>query len=139
MRRPTLGRVSDGWAASEKRTEEGWTGRPYAAAALANRAETNERAVTVIEISEIVDPLSPAFDHALDEGDGVAVARDLRPSVRYPTLELRVCDACPRVADAVALVALYVCLVREALEAHRAGAPEPAWMKAFIDRTASGA
>jgi glutamate---cysteine ligase / carboxylate-amine ligase len=36
----------------------------------------------------------------------------LRPSTRYPTLELRVADSCTRVDDALALAALYRCLVR---------------------------
>ena len=37
---------------------------------------------------------------------------DIRPSAAYPTIELRVCDICPRIGDAVALVALYACLIR---------------------------
>ena len=36
----------------------------------------------------------------------------LRPSVRYPTLELRVADSCTRVGDTIAIAALYRCLVR---------------------------
>ncbi|MBO1078797.1 carboxylate-amine ligase [Roseomonas haemaphysalidis] len=36
----------------------------------------------------------------------------LRPSVKYPTLELRVADACTRVDDTIAIAALYRCLVR---------------------------
>ena len=36
----------------------------------------------------------------------------LRPSVRYPTLELRVADSCTRVEDTLAIAALYRCLVR---------------------------
>ncbi len=36
----------------------------------------------------------------------------LRPSMHYPTLELRVCDSCVRVGDAVAIAALYRCVVR---------------------------
>ena len=36
----------------------------------------------------------------------------LRPSMHYPTLELRVCDSCVRVEDAVAIAALYRCAVR---------------------------
>ncbi|GJD53381.1 Putative glutamate--cysteine ligase 2 [Methylobacterium crusticola] len=36
----------------------------------------------------------------------------LRPSVRFPTLELRIADSCTRVDDAVAIAALYRCLVR---------------------------
>ncbi len=36
----------------------------------------------------------------------------LRPSTRYPTLELRVADSCTRLDDALAIAALYRCLVR---------------------------
>jgi carboxylate-amine ligase len=36
----------------------------------------------------------------------------LRPSPRYPTLELRVADSCTRLDDTVAIAALYRCLVR---------------------------
>lgn len=36
----------------------------------------------------------------------------LRPSLRYPTLELRVADSCTRIEDTLAVAALYRCLVR---------------------------
>jgi carboxylate-amine ligase len=36
----------------------------------------------------------------------------IRPATRYPTLELRICDACTRVADTVAIASLYRCLLR---------------------------
>src|SRR3954447_19118295 len=36
----------------------------------------------------------------------------IRPSDKYPTLELRATDSCTRVDDAVAIAALYRCLVR---------------------------
>ena len=36
----------------------------------------------------------------------------IRPSSKYPTLELRICDCCTRVEDAVAIASLYRCLVR---------------------------
>jgi carboxylate-amine ligase len=36
----------------------------------------------------------------------------LRPSVKYPTLELRVADACTHLGDTIAIAALYRCLVR---------------------------
>jgi carboxylate-amine ligase len=36
----------------------------------------------------------------------------LRPSIRYPTLELRVADSCTRLRDTIAIAALYRCLVR---------------------------
>jgi glutamate---cysteine ligase / carboxylate-amine ligase len=37
---------------------------------------------------------------------------DIRPSGRFPTLEMRITDVCPRVDDAIAISALYVCLAR---------------------------
>ena len=37
---------------------------------------------------------------------------DIRPSVRFPTLEARVCDMCTDIEDTLAIVALYQCLVR---------------------------
>jgi len=37
---------------------------------------------------------------------------DIRPSARFPTLEMRICDICTRIDDAMALVALYVSLLR---------------------------
>ena len=36
----------------------------------------------------------------------------IRPAARYPTLELRICDACTRVADTVAIATLFRCLLR---------------------------
>ena len=36
----------------------------------------------------------------------------LRPSIHYPTLELRVADSCTRLDDTMAIAALYRCLVR---------------------------
>ncbi len=39
----------------------------------------------------------------------------LRPSIHYPTLELRVADSCTRLDDALAIAALYRCLVRLAV------------------------
>jgi glutamate---cysteine ligase / carboxylate-amine ligase len=35
----------------------------------------------------------------------------IRPALRFPTLELRICDACTRVEDSLAIAALYRCLV----------------------------
>ena len=39
----------------------------------------------------------------------------LRPSIHFPTLELRVADSCTRLEDALAVAALYRCLVRLAV------------------------
>ncbi len=44
--------------------------------------------------------------------DGSKLWWDLRPSVRFPTLEMRVTDVCTRVDDAIAIAALYRCLAR---------------------------
>ncbi len=40
---------------------------------------------------------------------------DLRPSLRYPTLEVRIMDVCPLVDDAICLTALIRCLSRAVL------------------------
>lgn len=37
---------------------------------------------------------------------------DIRPSSRFPTLELRICDVCTNFEDAIAVAALYRCLLR---------------------------
>ena len=37
---------------------------------------------------------------------------DVRPSDRFPTLEMRITDVCTRVDDAIAVAALYMCLLR---------------------------
>jgi len=37
---------------------------------------------------------------------------DIRPSARFPTLEMRITDVCPWLDDAVAIAALYLCIVR---------------------------
>lgn len=44
--------------------------------------------------------------------DSTKIWWDLRPSGRFPTLEVRVMDVCTRVDDAIALVALVVCTLR---------------------------
>ncbi len=43
--------------------------------------------------------------------DGTELWWDIRPSHRYPTVELRVCDVCTLVEDTVCLVALYASLI----------------------------
>jgi carboxylate-amine ligase len=37
---------------------------------------------------------------------------DLRPSSRFPTLEMRITDICPLLDDAIAIAALYMCICR---------------------------
>jgi carboxylate-amine ligase len=44
--------------------------------------------------------------------DATKVWWDLRPSARFPTLEMRIADICTRLDDAIAVAALYRCLTR---------------------------
>jgi len=44
--------------------------------------------------------------------DGTKLWWDLRPSVRFPTLELRITDVCPRLDHAVSIAAIFRCLLR---------------------------
>lgn len=44
--------------------------------------------------------------------DGTKLWWDIRPSVRFPTLEMRVSDVCTRLDDGIAIAALYRCLLR---------------------------
>jgi carboxylate-amine ligase len=37
---------------------------------------------------------------------------DLRPSARFPTLEMRITDVCPLIDDGIAIASLYVCILR---------------------------
>ncbi|HVQ96526.1 MAG TPA: glutamate--cysteine ligase [Mycobacteriales bacterium] len=50
---------------------------------------------------------------------------DIRPSARYPTVEIRVADACPLLDDVLLLAALGRALVRTAAAEAAAGAPVP--------------
>lgn len=45
-------------------------------------------------------------------GDASFLWWTLRPSIRFPTLELRVADSCTRLEDTLSIAALYRCLVR---------------------------
>jgi carboxylate-amine ligase len=44
--------------------------------------------------------------------DATKIWWDLRPSSRFPTLEMRVTDVCPRLEDGVCVAAMYVCTLR---------------------------
>jgi len=44
--------------------------------------------------------------------DGTKLWWDIRPSVRFPTLEMRITDVCTRLDDGIAVAALYRCLLR---------------------------
>ena len=59
--------------------------------------------------------------------DGSELWWDMRPAVRFPTVEIRICDICPRLDDAFSIVALLACLVRRLLcqDATTGLPPEP--------------
>ena len=44
--------------------------------------------------------------------DGSELWWDIRPSHAYPTVEMRICDVCTRLDDAVSIAALYTSLIR---------------------------
>ena len=54
-------------------------------------------------------------------GDAGEMWWDIRPSNAYPTIELRVCDVCTRIDDAMTIVALYACLIRKYMRTESAG------------------
>ena len=55
--------------------------------------------------------LSVLIDAGIIE-DGSKIWWDLRPSARFPTLEMRICDVCPRIEDALTIAATYLCILR---------------------------
>lgn len=44
--------------------------------------------------------------------DATKIWWDLRPSARFPTLEMRITDTCPLLEDAICIAALFVCICR---------------------------
>ncbi|WP_225079486.1 YbdK family carboxylate-amine ligase [Streptomyces sp. CoT10] len=64
-----------------------------------------------------------AYDAALEElirsgviGDAGMIYHDVRPSAHQRTLELRICDACPRVETVVLVAGLFRALIRDACD-----------------------
>lgn len=52
--------------------------------------------------------------------DGSKIWWDLRPSAKFPTLEMRITDVCPLLEDALSIAALYQCLLRRLARLKRA-------------------
>lgn len=55
------------------------------------------------------------IDLLVDTGiieDASRIWWDIRPSIRYPTLEMRICDMCTRLDDAICIASLYRCWLR---------------------------
>ena len=57
--------------------------------------------------------------------DGSELWWDIRPSHQYPTVEMRICDVCSRIDEAMCMVALYVCLARRLMRNRDALPIEP--------------
>lgn len=57
----------------------------------------------------------------------------IRPALRYPTLELRICDACTRIEDTLAIAGLYRCLVRMLVRRPDAAPPWTPFTRRLID------
>ena len=64
--------------------------------------------------------------------DGSELRWDIRPSAGYPTIELRICDICPRIEDAVAIAALYACLIRHVAHEIEEGTRRPGAPREYI-------
>lgn len=56
--------------------------------------------------------------------DATKIWWDLRPSVRFPTLEMRITDVTPRVEDAIAIASLLRCLARCVYRSYAEGGAE---------------
>ena len=58
-------------------------------------------------------------------GDASELWWDIRPSSKFPTVEMRICDVCTRVVDAMCIVALYASLIRYLLRLDSTGELPP--------------
>ena len=76
---------------------------------------------------EEYDRLLSGYQRMKFINDGSELWWDIRPSHTYPTVELRICDVCPRIEDAVSIAALYAALIRWLWRQDREGGlpPEP--------------
>jgi carboxylate-amine ligase len=68
-----------------------------------------EQAITLLRLSGAID-------------DPTKIWWDIRPSARFPTLEMRITDVCPRVDDAVTVALLFVCICRMLCRTHSVAA-----------------
>ncbi len=65
--------------------------------------------------------------------DATKVWWDLRPSARFPTLEMRIADVCTYLDDTVCIAALYVCLTRMLYRLRRDNQRWRAYSRFLID------
>ena len=57
----------------------------------------------------------------------------IRPSLRYPTLELRIADACTYLEDSIAIATLFRCLIAATVRRPRAGIRQTTHTRRIID------
>jgi carboxylate-amine ligase len=78
-----------------------------------------------------------AFAALLQRAGAIADANSLwwgiRPARRFPTLELRIADACTRLEDTLAIAAIYRCLVRRTVRDPEFGAERSALTRRVIE------
>lgn len=81
------------------------------------------------QYADFVDLLSTCG--AIDDGSYLWWA--IRPSSKYPTLELRIADACTRIEDSLALAAAFRCLVRAHVRQPELGAKSTPLTRRLLD------
>ncbi len=79
--------------------------------------------------SEFIDLLADCG--SLDNGSSLWWA--IRPSPKFPTLELRIADSCTRVEDSLAIAAAFRCLVRAHVRAPALGRERSSLTRRLID------
>ncbi len=57
---------------------------------------------------------------------------DLRPNVKFPTLEMRICDTCTSLNDAIAIAAIYLCIIHMACRLRRENKKWRVYSKMFV-------
>ena len=67
-------------------------------------------------------------------GDARELWWDIRPASAFPTIELRICDVCTRLEDAVSIAALYASLIRRLLRQDHDAALPPEPHTEFIEQ-----
>ena len=78
-----------------------------------------------------------AFVHGMVQAQVIPDASQLwwsiRPSARYPTLELRICDSCTWIEDALCIASLFRCLVRAVVRLPELGRPRTSVTRMLIE------
>ena len=58
---------------------------------------------------------------------------DLRPNIKFPTLEMRICDTCTSVNDAISIAALYLCIIHMMFRLRRENQKWRVYSRMLID------